>query len=123
MDHPAPSSDFADEPATDRRAGTAGSRRGRSDGGLDRALRALVSTRPTQLTTSQALRAREFARPSAADLATAAAELVIVRRNYVPPAPLPPARKRGPSDTGVGGSGTPPRRQPVNRDAATRRER
>lgn len=66
--------------------------RGRSDS--DRSLRALVTTRPTQLSPSAAMRARDVAAPSAADLAEAAADLVIVRRNYVPPAPLPPARKR-----------------------------
>lgn len=66
--------------------------RGRSDS--DRSLRALVTTRPTQLTPIAAMRARDVAAPNAADLAQAAADLVVIRRNYVPPAPLPPARKR-----------------------------
>lgn len=68
------------------------SRRARSES--DRSLRALVTTRPTQLTSNAAMRARDVAAPSSADLTEAAAELVIIRRNYVPPAPLPPARKR-----------------------------
>ncbi len=39
------------------------------------------------------MRAREVASPSAADLAAAEKDLVIVRRYYVPPAPLPTAKK------------------------------
>lgn len=35
-----------------------------------------------------ALRAREYARPTAEDLRRAEDEVVLVRRNYIPPAPL-----------------------------------
>jgi len=53
----------------------------------------LVTTRPTQLTPTIALRAREVATPTAQDLAAAGADLVLIRRNYVPPAPLPTGRR------------------------------
>lgn len=55
---------------------------------MERSLRALVSTRTTQLPFDVAMRAREVAQPSAQDLAEAERDLVIVRRHYVPPAPL-----------------------------------
>lgn len=55
---------------------------------MERSLRALVSTRTTQLPPTVAMRAREVAAPNARDLARAEQELVIVRRFYVPPAPL-----------------------------------
>ena len=55
---------------------------------MERSLRALVSTRTTQLPFDVAMRAREVAQPSAQDLADAERDLVIVRRHYVPPAPL-----------------------------------
>jgi hypothetical protein len=70
---------------------------------MERSLRALVSTRTTQLPFDVAMRAREVAQPSAQDLADAERDLVLVRRHYVPPAPL--AKK---SDaTGKGSSGRP----------------
>ncbi len=55
---------------------------------MERSLRALVTLRTTQLPPTVAMRAREVATPSAADLAAAEADVVIVRRHYVPPAPL-----------------------------------
>ncbi len=58
----------------------------------ERALRGLVTTRGTQVSWSAATRAREVAAPSAADLARAAEEVVIVRRNYTPPEPLRTSR-------------------------------
>lgn len=58
----------------------------------ERALRGLVTTRGTQVEWTAALRAREVAIPTAADLAAAEAEVVVVRRNYTPPEPLPQAR-------------------------------
>jgi len=67
--------------------------RRRGESTLDRSLRALVSTRTTQLPPTVAMRAREAAVPSADDLAAAAAEVVIVRRHYVPPAPLAAGNK------------------------------
>jgi hypothetical protein len=60
---------------------------------MERALRALVSTRSTQLPPTVAMRAREVATPSAADLAAAEQELQIVRRHYIPPAPLATTKK------------------------------
>ncbi len=59
----------------------------------ERALRGLVTTRGTQVSWSAALRAREVSSPTAQDMAEAASDLVIVRRNYTPPEPLPTARK------------------------------
>ncbi len=55
---------------------------------MERSLRALVSTRTTQLPFDVAMRAREVAEPTAADLADAERDLVLVRRHYVPPEPL-----------------------------------
>jgi hypothetical protein len=44
------------------------------------------------------MRAREVATPSATDLAAAEQELQIVRRHYVPPAPLATAKKTQDAD-------------------------
>lgn len=46
--------------------------------------REMAEFRPTQLPPDSALRAREVAKPSPADLARAADDLVLVRRHYVP---------------------------------------
>ncbi len=62
----------------------------------ERALRGLVTTRGTQVSWSAALRARDVASPTAADMAEAERDLVIVRRNYTPPEPLPASRKVAP---------------------------
>jgi hypothetical protein len=67
--------------------------RRRGDSSVERSLRALVSTRTTQLPPDIAMRAREVAAPTHADLVAAEQELVIVRRYYVPPAPLATAGK------------------------------
>ncbi len=50
-------------------------------------LRGLVAPGPSALSPQTAMRARDVARPSAAELARAERELVMVRRNYRPPAP------------------------------------
>jgi hypothetical protein len=47
----------------------------------------LVGAGPSQVGVSGAMRARDAARPRPEDLAAAEQELVIVRRNYVPPDP------------------------------------
>lgn len=60
----------------------------------ERSLRALVTTRSTQVSPTAALRAREVAMPSADDLAVAEAELVVVRRHYVPPTALAAGLRR-----------------------------
>jgi hypothetical protein len=83
-------------------------RGGRSDAVGERLLRSLVSTRPTQLSPTIAMRAREVGAPTAEDLARAAEEVVIVRRNYVPPAPLSTPRRptRGRRADGGRGAGS-----------------
>ncbi|SDP49022.1 hypothetical protein SAMN04515671_4467 [Nakamurella panacisegetis] len=65
---------------------------------MERSLRALVSTRTTQLPPTVAMRAREVANPTAADLARAEEELIIVRRFYVPPAPLVAGKAAAPRE-------------------------
>lgn len=50
----------------------------------DRGLRGLVGSGSTQVGVGAAARARDAARPTAADIAAAEADLVIVRRNWVP---------------------------------------
>lgn len=57
----------------------------RAERGGDRlADQRLTEHRPTQLPSDLAARAREVATPTADDLAAAEAEVVLVRRNYVP---------------------------------------
>lgn len=65
----------------------------------ERGLRGLVGSGPSQVGISGALRARDAARPTAADLAAADADLVIVRRHYVPPDHLPGRSPTSPGDT------------------------
>ena len=60
----------------------------------ERSLRALVTTRSTQVSPTAALRAREVAVPTTADLLAAEADLVLVRRHYVPPTALEAGRRR-----------------------------
>ena len=62
-----------------------------------------MTTRSTQVSVTAALRAREVALPSAADLAAAEESLVMVRRHYVPPTVL--ATGRRPDRTGRRPSG------------------
>jgi hypothetical protein len=52
---------------------------------LERGLRGIVGSGPSQVGVLGAMRARDAARPTAEDLAAAEQELVIVRRHYVPP--------------------------------------
>lgn len=51
----------------------------------DRGLRGLVGAGASQLTVSAAMRARDAARPTEADLAAAEVQVVIVHRNWIPP--------------------------------------
>jgi hypothetical protein len=60
----------------------------------ERSLRALVTTRSTQVSPTAAMRAREVAVPTAEDLLAAEADLVVVRRHYVPPTALEAGRRR-----------------------------
>ncbi len=57
----------------------------------ERGLRGLVGSGASQVSVTAALRARDAARPTDADLAEAEAHLVIVRRNWVPRDELPRA--------------------------------
>jgi hypothetical protein len=59
----------------------------------ERGLRGLVGGGSSQVSVAAALRARDAARPTEADLAAAERDLVIVRRGWVPREELPP---RGP---------------------------
>lgn len=54
----------------------------------ERGLRGLVGAGASQVSVRAALRARDAARPTGADLAAAEEELVIVRRGWVPRDPL-----------------------------------
>lgn len=55
----------------------------------ERGLRGLVGSGSSQVSTRAALRARDAARPTDADLAAAEERLVIIRRNWVPREDLP----------------------------------
>ncbi|MBA3523447.1 MAG: hypothetical protein H0T85_02610 [Geodermatophilaceae bacterium] len=52
----------------------------------ERGLSGLTGPGPTQVDVVAAMRARDAARPTAEDLARAETELVILRRNWQPPA-------------------------------------
>ncbi len=67
--------------------------RAADDAHTERGLRGLVGGGSSQVSVRAALRARDAARPTEADLAAAEAELPIVRRGWVPREDLPP---RGP---------------------------
>jgi hypothetical protein len=60
----------------------------------ERGLRGLVGGGASQVSVAAALRARDAARPSDADLASAEEELVIVRRGWVPREELPRPGRR-----------------------------
>jgi hypothetical protein len=59
-------------------------------GETERGLRGLVGAGPSQVGVSGAMRARDAARPRPEDIAAAESDLVIVRRNYVPPDTIRP---------------------------------
>ena len=69
-----------------RRRGSGGHESGAERTG--RTARQQSDYRPTQLSTSTPMRAREVATPTPVDLAEAADNIVLVRRNYVPPRPI-----------------------------------
>jgi hypothetical protein len=64
-----------------------------TDQQTERGLRGLVGGGSSQVSVAAALRARDAARPTEANLAAAERDLVIVRRGWVPREELPP---RGP---------------------------
>ena len=76
----------SDPPAEPRRARRP--RRAESE----RNLRGIVGAGSSQVGVVGAMRARDAARPTAADLAEAERDVVIVRRHYVPPDSLPGAK-------------------------------
>lgn len=59
------------------------------DRDAERGLRGLVGSGASQVSVAAAMRARDAARPTDADLAEAAERLVLVRRNWVPREELP----------------------------------
>lgn len=67
-------------------SGTAG---GTDDRDTERGLRGLIGSGASQVSVTAAMRARDAARPTEADLAEAAERLVLVRRNWVPREDLP----------------------------------
>lgn len=87
----------------------------------ERSLRALVTTRSTQVSPSAAMRAREAAMPTAADLLAAEADLVVVRRHYVPPTALAAGRRRDRSERRPSGSGQVSAGQTANTPSAVSR--
>jgi hypothetical protein len=75
------------EPNGTRRGPGSGSASDDRDG--ERGLRGLVGSGSSQVSVGAALRARDAARPTEADLAEAEELLVVVRRNWVPREELP----------------------------------
>jgi hypothetical protein len=73
------------EPESPPAPPAAPARVGPEDREAERGLRGLVGSGSSQVGTSAAMRARDAARPTDADLAEAEERLVIVRRNWVPP--------------------------------------
>jgi hypothetical protein len=76
----------SDEPVPSDRPG--------DDQQTERGLRGLVGGGSSQVSVGAALRARDAARPTDADLAAAERDLVIVRRGWVPREDLPPRAPR-----------------------------
>lgn len=76
--------DSAVKPHRNRRGGAAHEER---EG--ERGLRGLIGSGASQVGITAALRARDAARPTEADLAEAEARTVIVRRNWMPREELP----------------------------------
>ena len=68
---------------------TSGAGAGGDDREAERGLRGLVGSGSSQVSVGAALRARDAARPTDEQLAEAEADLVIVRRNWMPREDLP----------------------------------
>jgi hypothetical protein len=68
---------------------TAQQRVAADDRDVERGLRGLVGSGSSQVSVAAALRARDAARPTDGDLAAAEAELMIIRRGWVPREELP----------------------------------
>ncbi|MGI5148011.1 hypothetical protein ACQEVC_16815 [Plantactinospora sp. CA-294935] len=85
-----PSSGGGGQPAEGRRGGDPGTGPGAGDDrDAERGLRGLIGSGASQVSVGAAMRARDAARPTEADLAEAAERLVLVRRNWVPRDELP----------------------------------
>ncbi|MFC4107186.1 hypothetical protein [Micromonospora zhanjiangensis] len=78
--------DLEPDPLVPRRSGGGPAAEDRD---TERGLRSLVGSGSSQVSVSAALRARDAARPGEGDLATAEADVVLVRRNWVPREDLP----------------------------------
>lgn len=70
----------------------------------ERGLRGLVGAGPSQVGVSGAMRARDAARPTAADEAAAEEQVRLVRRNYKPPPPVKPPGAASPGPPGNPGN-------------------
>ncbi|GIG91963.1 hypothetical protein [Plantactinospora endophytica] len=86
-----PSGGAGGQPGEGRRGGPdAGNGTGNGDDrDAERGLRGLIGSGASQVSVAAAMRARDAARPTDADLAEAAERLVLVRRNWVPRDELP----------------------------------
>ncbi|MEQ4301539.1 hypothetical protein ABNF97_09125 [Plantactinospora sp. B6F1] len=89
-----PASGSGGPPGESQRGGDPGTGPGAAPGGGDdrdaeRGLRGLIGSGASQVSVGAAMRARDAARPTEADLAEAAERLVLVRRNWVPREELP----------------------------------
>ncbi|MDW5323630.1 hypothetical protein [Plantactinospora sp. KLBMP9567] len=85
-----PSSGAGGQPGEGRRGGDPGTGPGAGDDrDAERGLRGLIGSGASQVSVGAAMRARDAARPTEADLAEAAERLVLVRRNWVPRDELP----------------------------------
>ncbi|MEN3612214.1 hypothetical protein [Plantactinospora sp. ZYX-F-223] len=85
-----PSSGGGGQPGEGRRGGDPGIGPGAGDDrDAERGLRGLIGSGASQVSVGAAMRARDAARPTEADLAEAAERLVLVRRNWVPRDELP----------------------------------
>ncbi len=74
-------------------AAGAGKRKGRGrQSDVERGLRGIVGAGPSQVGLLGAMRARDAAKPTAEEMATAERDVVVVRRHYVAPDSLPGAR-------------------------------
>jgi hypothetical protein len=74
------------EPAKGRRDGEPGRAHGRD---ADRGWRELAGSSPSQVGLSGAMRARDVARPTPADLAAAERSVTVIRRHWQPPESTP----------------------------------
>jgi hypothetical protein len=82
---PAPADRSEQAPAKPRKKAAARSGEGQSGRDTDRGWRDLLGNTPSQVGVSGAMRARDVARPTPAELLAAEQDLLIVRRQWKPP--------------------------------------